>query len=223
MKTASFVLVLLGSFVIANAIAAGDVKKGKAKTQACIACHGPVGDAKAPSFPKLAGQNAAYLVKQLQDFKTGVRKDATMNGMVQSLSPADMKNIGAFYASQKTSLGIAKKEHVVIGRKIYEGGNPRTKVPACMGCHSPTGLGNAAAKYPALAGQHAAYTVKQLKAFREVARLSLKLKAEGKELPDKFAKGRSNDDSSVMRTVVQDMSDAEIEAVASYIQGLRVR
>lgn len=220
MKTANLIVLCLSALLINNLLAAGNAETGKAKTAACAACHGPTGDSAAPNFPRLAGQNASYLVKQLQDFKKSVRKDPTMNGIVQGLSDQDMEDIAAFYQSQKAGIGVAESQHVRLGQKIYEGGNPRTNVPACIGCHSPTGLGNGPAKFPAVAGQHAAYTEKQLKDFRLAAQTVLALQAQGKDVPESLP-GRTNDVNRIMQKVVQDMTDAEIQAVSSYMQGLR--
>lgn len=226
MKTANLTVLILGIIFLNNVYASGDPAKGKIKTAECVACHGPNGDSAAPTFPKLAGQHASYLQKQLQDFIDGKRSDPSMDATIgrlvkeNKLGKQDILDIAAFYESQKAGVGIAQSEHVVLGRKIYEGGNPRTKVPACIGCHSPTGSGNGPAKYPLLAGQHASYIEKQLKAFRAAAQTVLAYKAKGKDAPKELP-GRTNDVNSVMQKVVQDMTDAEIQAVSSYIQGLR--
>lgn len=184
------------------AIAAGSAQAGKAQAQACFACHGTNGEGPAnPVWPKLAGQHGKYLAKQLADFKKGTnRKDPAMAGQVASLSAADMANLGAFFAEQTPKAGGAAKDKVALGQRIYRGGNEKSGVAACAGCHSPTGAGNPAANFPRLSGQNAAYTVKAL---------------------NDFAKGvRSNDAGSMMRTIAERMTDAEKSAVASYIEGL---
>ncbi len=203
-------LVVLGLVVAAPAFAAGDAAAGKALSAACGACHGADGNSMAPNFPKLAGQSEKYLVKQMEDIKDGkLRAVPEMTGMLNNLSKADMENIAAYFASQTPGLDGAKddKELLALGEKIYRAGNKDAGVPACIGCHSPTGAGNAPAGFPRLGGQHADYVAKQLKDFRT-----------GAEYADK---GRRNDgDIRIMRDGVARMSDREIEAVANYIAGL---
>ena len=181
--------------------AAGDVEAGKAKSATCLACHGPDGNSPNPIWPKLAGQHAAYIVKQLKEFKGGVRKEALMTPMVAPLNDADMVNLAAYFSSQKRSAGTAAADKVEAGEKLYRAGNPATGVTACTACHGPTGAGNAAANFPNISGQHAPYVEKALKDFRSGA--------------------RANDLNSMMRNVAGKMTDAEIAAVAQYIQGLR--
>jgi len=181
--------------------AAGDAEAGKTKAQACFSCHGVNGDSVNPIWPKLAGQNAAYIAKQLADFKAGKdRTDPLMMGQVMSLSPQDMADLAAFFAKQKPSPGSADESMVAIGESIYRGGNKTTGVSACIACHGPTGAGNPAAKFPMLGGQHASYTVKALKDFRSGT--------------------RKNDAGKMMQNIAARMTDAEIEAVSSYMQGL---
>ncbi|MEE9302757.1 MAG: c-type cytochrome [Thiotrichaceae bacterium] len=179
---------------------AGDAAKGKEKSASCAACHGADGNSGNPLWPKLAGQHANYIEKQLTDFHDKKRNDATMTAMVAPLSPADIKDIAAFYSQQTTKPGAGNKEKVVLGKTIYKGGNLTTHVTACAACHSPTGLGNPAANYPRVSGQHAAYIAKQLKDFKKGT--------------------RANDSSSMMRSIAKRMSDEEIEAVAEYMSGL---
>jgi len=186
--------------MLGTAHAAGDVEAGKTKSAMCTACHGADGNSPAPNFPKLAGQHADYLAKQLKEFKSGERKDATMNGMAAALSEQDMADIAAFYAAQKGTIGSAAEDKVALGETIYRAGNAASGVAACAACHGPTGAGNPMAKFPSLNGQHADYTMVQLKNFR--------------------GRTRANDAGSMMRGVAKMMSDAEIEAVAQYIQGL---
>jgi len=186
----------------APTMAAGNAAAGKAKSQACFSCHGANGAAPAnPAWPKIAGQHEKYIAKQLADFKVGkTRKDPAMAGQVASLSEADMANIGAYFASQTAKAGGAAKDKVELGQRIYAGGNEKSGVAACASCHSPSGAGNPAANFPRLSSQNAAYTIKTLKDF-----------ANGT---------RSNDAGSMMRTIAERMTDAEIKAVASYIEGL---
>jgi cytochrome c553 len=207
----------VSSFVMLGFIAvpalAGDAAAGKALTAACAACHGADGNSMAPTFPKLAGLGDKYLLKQLEDIKNGAAKGGRdvpeMTGQLTNLSQTDLENIVAYYSSKEMSLSGSKddKELLELGEKIYRAGNEDIGVPACIGCHSPTGAGNAPAGYPKLGGQHADYIAKQLKDFRA-----------GAEYTDK---GRHNDgENRTMRGGVARMSDREIEAVANYIAGL---
>ena len=201
-------LLVLGMAAAVPALA-GDAAAGKALATACGACHGADGNSQAPTFPKLAGQGEKYLVKQMKDIKAGARKVPEMTGQLDNLSDADIENIAAFYAGQPATLAGAKddKELLALGQKIYLAGNKEAGVPACSGCHSPSGVGNAPAGFPRLSGQHPDYIAKQLKDFRA-----------GAEYTDR---GRHNDgDSKIMRAGVARMSDREIEAVANYISGL---
>jgi cytochrome c553 len=202
-------LVLVGLAAAIPAVA-GDAAAGKVLTTACAACHGADGNSMAPNFPKLAGQSEKYLVKQMLDIKDGqLRAVPEMAGQMDSLGKADIENIAAYYSSKTMSLSGAKNdaELLALGEKIYRAGNKEAGVPACIGCHSPTGAGNAPAGFPLLGGQHADYVAKQLKDFRT-----------GAEYADK---GRRNDgDIRIMRDGVARMSEREIEAVSNYISGL---
>lgn len=185
--------------------AAGDVAAGKAKSAVCAACHNADGNSVNPEWPKIAGQHASYLLKQLNNFKAGPdgkaeRENALMAGQVAPLSEQDMADLAAYFADQKGTIGAAAKEQLKLGEEIYRGGNPSTGVSACIACHGPTGAGNPMAVFPSLSGQHATYTMGQLKAFRSGA--------------------RSNDAGQMMRNIAAKMTDAEIEAVAQYVQGL---
>ena len=179
----------------------GNIEAGKGKSAMCAGCHGADGNSAAGTFPKLAGQNERYLVKQLQDVKSGVRSIPMMMAMAAQLSDQDMADIAAFYASQTSTIGAANKDLVELGEKLYRAGNKETKIPACSSCHSPTGKGNGPAGFPALQGQHAEYTEKQLKDFRKGER-------------------KNDGESQVMRTISYRLKDEEIKAVSSYIQGL---
>lgn len=174
--------------------------KGAAiSTAVCAACHSSDGSRGTAANPIIQGQHADYLVKQLVEFKTGKRDNAIMRAMAAPLSDADMKNVAAFYAGKQAKPGFAKnKELVALGEKLYRGGIAERSVPACSGCHGPSGAG-IPAQYPRLAGQHADYVETQLVAFRSGAR-------------------RNN---SVMPSVAARLSDREIKAVADYVAGLR--
>lgn len=178
----------------------GNPKAGKAASTTCAACHGADGNSSNPVWPKLAGQGEPYLIKELHDFKSGKRKNPIMNPMAASLSDQDIANLATYFNSQKRTLGAADPKLVEVGQKIYRGGDAQSGVPACMACHGPAGEGNPQARYPALGGQHAEYVAAQLKAFRSGQ--------------------RANDPASMMRTIAARMTDSQIDAVASYVQGL---
>lgn len=187
--------------------AKGDASAGQSKAVMCGACHGADGNSAAPSFPKLAGQGEKYLIKQMNDIHEGRRVVATMAGQLDNMSQQDIANIAAYYSSQTGTVGKAKADLVELGERIYRSGNGAAGIAACTACHSPTGAGNAPAGFPKLAGQHAEYIEAQLRAFRT-----------GAEEPDK---GRANDgETRIMRDIVSRMSDLEIRAVSSYVQGL---
>ena len=186
---------------------AGDASAGKDKSVACGACHGADGNSAAPAFPKLAGQGQIYLVKQMKDIRDGARSVPTMAGQLDGKSDQDLADIAAFYAAQPGSGGQTNPELLALGKKVYRSGVAERSVAACTACHSPTGQGNAPAGFPALAGQHAEYIATQLRAYRK-----------GYEDPS----GRTNDgDAKIMRTTAFGLSDGEIDAVASYIAGLK--
>ena len=177
-----------------------DLAKGEASfTAACAACHGADGNSGIPANPKLAQQHPEYLVKQLQEFKSGKRANAIMSGFASTLSDADMKNIAYWVTAKPAKPGFAKdKELVSLGEKIYRGGISDRQVPACAGCHSPNGAG-IPAQYPRLGGQHADYSAAQLTSFRDGVRKN----------------------SLQMNQVAAKMNDREIKAVSDYIAGLR--
>lgn len=183
------------------AFAAGDKAAGKQKSATCAACHGEDGNSINAEWPKLAGQHEDYIVKQLMEFKSGDRVNATMASMAAPLSQQDMRDLAAYFASQPIKPGTADETKVALGEALYRGGNSASGVPACAACHAPNGMGNPAAKFPRLAGQHAKYTAIQLKAFRQGA--------------------RANDAGAMMRNIAAKITDAEIEAVSEYIAGLR--
>lgn len=185
----------------------GDAAQGQPLASAvCGACHGPDGNSQAAANPKLAGQHAAYLFKQMQNFKAGddgksVRANPIMNGMIAPYTEEQMKDFAAYFAAQKqTGEEMKNREALDLGKKLYRGGDASKGLPACAACHGPAGAG-LPAQYPRVAGQFAEYTEAQLKAFR--------------------AGERANDPNKMMRTIALKMTDAEIQAVADYIAGLR--
>ena len=176
-----------------------DLVKGEASFAMCAACHGADGNSGTPANPKLSQQHPEYLVKQLQEFKSGKRKNAIMQGMAAALSDDDMKNIAYWVTSKKAKPGFAKdKDLVALGERIYRGGVADRQIAACAGCHSPTGAG-IPSQYPRLSGQHADYTAAQLTAFRDGIRTN----------------------SQPMTQVAAKLNDREIRALADYVAGLR--
>jgi cytochrome c553 len=223
-KTVKQVLFSLGLVAIAQGAVAGNAEAGADKVAVCAACHGNDGNSPAPAFPKIAGLGEKYLLKQLQDIqawdqetdpelkpRTG-RPVVEMTGMLRGLSDQDLRDIAAYYNSQALQLSGAREMEVQLnsgamvnslelGERVWRAGNLNTGVPACTGCHSPSGLGNDPAGFPRLGGQYAEYIEQQLRAFR--------------------AGNRTNDgDSMMMRLVAERMSDAEIQAVSNFISGL---
>jgi cytochrome c553 len=190
--------------------AAGKPDLAKAQTivnQVCAACHGADGNSPTPVNPVLAGQPAGYIALQLAHFKAGIRVNPVMLGMAASLTPEDMRALGAYFASQ-TPKPMAARDAALVpaGQKLYRGGDAVAGIPACAGCHAPDGSG-VPKKYPRLAGQYADYTYAQLKAFKANERGADK---EGKDV-----NGR------IMATIAARMSDAQMKAAAEYTSGLR--
>lgn len=186
----------------APAAAKGDVAKAqKIVNDVCGACHGTDGNSTSPTYPNLAGQHPEYITKQLNEFKAGARRNATMAPNVAKLSAEDMVNLGAYFAAQLPKAKQAKDAALVAeGQKLYKGGNPGSGVPACASCHGPAGAG-IPVQFPRMAGQHAKYVVAQLKNFR--------------------TGDRANDGGKMMQTIARKMTDQEMRAVAEYISGLR--
>jgi cytochrome c553 len=176
-----------------------DLAKGEASFGAvCAACHGADGNSGTPAYPKLAQQHPEYLVKQLQEFKSGKRANAVMSGFASTLSDDDMRNIAFWVGSKAAKPGFAKdKELVALGEKIYRGGIADRQVPACAGCHSPNGAG-LPIQYPRIGGQHAEYAAAQLTAFRDGVRKN----------------------SLQMNQIAAKLNDREIKALADYVAGL---
>lgn len=211
MNKLALIFTMVLALVSAQSFAA-DVAKGKTKSATCVSCHGVDGNAPAPAFPKLAGQSESYLLKQLKDFKSGVRVNAVMKGVVAPLTQEDMINMSAYYATQKVSKGVAVQgADLELGEKIYRGGKKETGVTACIACHGPEGEGIPSAGFPALAAQHSVYTVQQLKAFRQHS-----INAQiGTTKPS-----RTNDYEGMMINFTKSLTNAEIDAVVAYISHL---
>lgn len=190
-----------GAYANSDASKGGDAAKGKEKAAPCAACHGADGNSTNPEWPKIAGQSEAYILKQLKEFKSGKRINALMAGQVANMTEEDMADLAAYFSSNKTQPGAAQEDAVELGRQIYKGGVLSKGIAACSACHGPTGMGNPAANYPRISGQHAKYLTIQLKAF---------------------SKGeRNNDNSAMMRNIAANLSEAEMNAVSEYISGLR--
>lgn len=202
MKIGNVLAIILMSVGLASAAqAAGNAVAGeKIVTGVCAACHGADGNSVITTNPKLAQQHPEYIAKQLANFKSGERKNAIMSGMAAALSPEDMANVAAYFGAQKAKVGSAKTNAAgSLGEKIYRGGIASAGVPACASCHGASGAG-VPVQFPRLSGQHADYVLTQLKAF--------------------YSGERANDNAKVMRMIASKMSDAEMTAVADYIQGL---
>ncbi len=202
----SFLLRAIASSLVLislQAFAKGDAAAGQAKSAICAACHGVDGNSTVPNWPKLAGQHEKYLARQVTLIKSGDRQVPEMLGIVPGLSDQDIEDLSAYFASQEAAPGVADELQVTLGERIYRAGNAESGVPACMSCHGPTGEGNAPAGYPALAGQHSVYSSKMLTGFRA-----------GENY------GEDDASSQIMNGSASELSDEEIAAVASYIQGL---
>jgi len=183
--------------------AGGDATAGQSKSAVCAACHGVDGNSAIAMWPKLAGQHAAYMERQLGLIKSGARSVPEMAGIVAGMSDQDLADVSAYFSSQTLKAGVADEALVSLGERIYRAGNAEEGVPACMACHGPAGEGNPLAGYPALAGQHSVYTESSLNRFR-----------------DGESWGENDANSVIMTGVANELTDAEIAAVASYIQGL---
>jgi cytochrome c553 len=201
------VVYLVAALATASAYANPTTVKGNPKaaesivTKVCVACHAADGNSPTAANPKIAGLNAEYINKQLNNFKSGERKNPVMAGIVKDLSTQDMLNLAAYFSAQQPKPGTSKDmELAQLGQKIYQGGVQGAGVPACASCHGPQGQG-IPVQFPRLAGQHSAYIYTQLNNFRLGT--------------------RANDGAKMMRTIAVKMTDGDMKAVAAYIQGLR--
>jgi len=189
--------------VHAESLVDGSVAAGKTKSLTCTACHGQDGNSTMPMWPNIAGQSATYLVAQLSAFKDGSRSDPMMDGQAMMLSDEDIRNIAVYFESLPgTDAAVADAGNVEKGEALYRGGDAETGVPACIACHGPNGSGNPAAGYPSIQGQHATYAAKQLRDYAAGTR-----KSDGK--------------TRIMRDIAARLDSDDIDALASYMQGLR--
>ena len=205
------IICLLAAFSANQALAVGDAAAGESKVAVCAGCHGSDGNSMVPSFPKLAGLGEKYMTAQLRMIKSGERVIVEMTGILDASTDQDLQDMAAYYDSKAmaisgaqdiTLVGISDPyEALDFGENVYRGGNMKTGVAACTGCHSPSGKGNNPAGYPALGGQYASYIEKQLLAYRRGERAS-------------------GGNAKIMQGVAANLSDKEIKAVANYISGL---
>jgi cytochrome c553 len=184
------------------ALKPGDATAGQAKAAVCGACHGMDGNSTDPQYPRLAGQQESYIARQLTDFKNGTRQNPIMIGFASALSPQDMHDIGAYFASKQSLPGVADQALVDQGQTLYRSGDTTRDIPACMACHGPDGRGNPGAMYPQLTSQHANYIQATLKSWHDGTTWGT----------DAHAK--------IMPAIAQKLSDKDIAALASYIEGL---
>ncbi|WP_371195350.1 cytochrome c [Glaciecola sp. SC05] len=200
---------LLGLILVSATTVAidGDPEAGKTKSVTCAACHGSDGNSAIPLNPKIAGQHAGYIYKQLTEYKlasqTGGkegRNNAVMNGMVAALSDQDKKDLAAYFSSQDTKIGSAPEDAIAAGEALYRGGDAERGITSCMACHGPAGEGMNLAGFPVLSGQHAQYTAQQLKMFR--------------------SGDRHNDLNGMMRDIAVKLTDKDIEVLSAYLEGL---
>jgi len=199
------ILVLLSALVPLIAVAAGDPEAGAEKAAVCASCHGMDGNSQVTIWPKLAGQHADYAARQSILIRDDRRNVPEMYPIVQGMSNQDLADIAAFYEQQSLASGVADESLAELGRSIYQAGNPESGVPACGACHGPAGNGIPGAGFPLLRAQHADYTAKRLRAYRS-----------GEH------NGEDDPYSQIMVAVSRNLSDEEIEAVSSYIQGLHM-
>ena len=197
-----FALLIAASAAQAESLVEGSADAGKAKSLTCSACHGADGNSVNPLWPNIAGQHASYAYEQLKAFKDGRRVDPLMSGQVLALEDQDMRDLAVYFEAQEPAArAVADPSLIDKGEALYRGGDRESGASACLACHGPTGRGNPAADYPSLAGQYAAYTAKQLRAYADGSR-------------------RSVQPAQAMRDIAARLSEEDIVAVSAYIQGL---
>ena len=195
--------ILISGTASAAGLVQGSAEAGKARALTCGACHGPDGNSVNPVWPSIAGQHPTYIVEQLQAFKNGTRTEPLMLGQTMLLTDEDMRNLAVYFSELTTATKVvadpATLDH---GERLYRGGSRENQTPACIACHGPNGRGNPAASYPSLKGQYAVYIAKQLRDYASGAR-------------------RSDGATRVMRDIAAKLSEEDIVAVSSYVQGLQ--
>jgi cytochrome c553 len=197
------ICVLLSGTSWGQGLVEGSAEAGQAKAITCGACHGSDGNSVNPQWPSIAGQHPAYIVEQLQAFKNGTRTEPLMLGQAMMLSDEDMRNLAVYFSGNTTATKvIADPSTLDHGQRLYRGGSRDNQTPACIACHGPNGRGNPAASYPSLKGQYAVYIAKQLRDYARGAR-------------------RSDGATRVMRDIASRLSEEDIVAVSSYVQGLQ--
>lgn len=195
--------ILILALLSAVVHAAGDPEAGESKASVCAACHGMDGNSQISQWPKIAGQHEDYLARQTRMVRDQQREVPQMYPIVMNLSDEDIADISAWYAEQTIKPGVADESLVELGRSIYHGGNHESGVPACAACHGPAGNGIPAVGYPMLRAQHADYTADRLRRYR-----------------DGENNGPDDPNSKIMVALAEALTDDEIEAVSSYIEGL---
>jgi len=195
-----FVITLLFA-INSNMAIAGDPVIGKTKAIICIGCHGADGNSSHSIYPKLAEQNEAYLIKQLNDFKKGTRKEEHMSSMVEAINIEDIPDIAAYFSSQQRIPSSIDNIKSIQGKQIFQAGIQEKKIPACASCHGLKGTGNPPLNYPSLTGQHKEYLIKTLKDFR--------------------SRTRHNDINKIMRNATTKLTDNEINQLSDYISNLK--
>lgn len=183
------------------AFSLGDAQAGATKAVVCHACHGANGNSANPQWPSLAGLGADYIAEQLQNFKDGKRQNPIMMPNVMALTPADMADLGAYFDSLPNTGLEADPSYWKAGQALYRGGDATRGIPACMGCHGPTGRGNEPGRIPALRGQHSVYLIKQLQDYASGA--------------------RATGPNGIMQTIAKRLSADDMRNVASYVKGMR--
>jgi cytochrome c553 len=207
-KIALSLTILLGALSASNATAFdGDVNAGKEKSVTCAACHGPDGNAPVSIYPKIAGQHADYIFKQLKEFKLGMtsggkegRMNPVMSAMAMPLSEQDMKDLAAYFSSLNMSEGLTPKENVDVAKMLFKAGDAERGIPSCAACHGPRGNGSSLAKFPKISFQHPEYIKSQLEMFRDGS--------------------RNNDLNGMMRDIAKKLTDKDIEVLSQYLGGL---
>ncbi|MFK8052865.1 MAG: cytochrome c [Woeseiaceae bacterium] len=204
---AIFGLVMMSMAGVSNAdnLVAGDADAGKTKSTVCAACHGGDGNSLNPQWPSLAGQHSKYIVDQLNAFKAGERNNILMSAQAMALSEEDMADLAAYYSAQTpVNREVANADSVSVAKRLYQGGDNERGIPACIACHGPTGSGNPGVPYPDVSGQHATYIASSLR-----------------EYAADDDKRSNNTNQNLMTTIAIKLEPAEIDALASYLQGLK--